>query len=144
MGRGAAALAGNEEPVGVEAVPPEDDEVASGEALVLDVAAPAFGEDVALAAAPVGVAEAPELASLFLVLEAEEEALVGGGGGHGEVLLRVLLRDHEPVQLPDIARSQRLLEHRLSLAAVGGGHDLHNGMVVRTSGGTQEGLLEVI
>uniref|UniRef100_A0A8R7VCU1 Uncharacterized protein n=1 Tax=Triticum urartu TaxID=4572 RepID=A0A8R7VCU1_TRIUA len=91
----------------------EGDGVPGVEALLLDEAAPALGHDVALAAVPVGVAEAPRLAGA--VLEAEQEALVGGGGVEREVLLRVLLRDHQPVQLAHVARGHDLVEHVLLL-----------------------------
>lgn len=60
---------------------------------------------------PVGVSEAPGFSGV--VLEAEEETLLGGGvAGDGEVPLGVLLRDHQPVQLSHVRWGQRLLEHR--------------------------------
>jgi hypothetical protein len=91
----------------------EGDGVPGDEALLLDEAAPALGHDVALAAVPVGVAEAPVLAGA--VLEAEEEALLVGRRVQREVLLRVLLRDHQPVELPHVARRDHLVEHVLLL-----------------------------
>lgn len=100
----------DEEPVGVGAVAVEEDDVPGVEALVLDEAAPALGEDIALAAAPVGVAEPPPLPGL--VLEAQQLRRLAD---QREVLLRVLLGYHQPVQLPHVARRQRLLEHRLPL-----------------------------
>ena len=73
------------------------------EVLLLDEATPAFGHDIALAAAPVRVAEPPGLAGA--VLEAEQQAIVGGGGVQREVLLGVLLQDHQPVQLPHVGKA---------------------------------------
>lgn len=69
-GSGAAPPA-YEEAVGVRAAALEQNDVAGVEALLLDVAAPPFGEDVTLAAVPVGVAEAPGLTRL--VLETQQE-----------------------------------------------------------------------
>lgn len=69
----------------------EGDDVAGVELLVLDETAPAFGHDVALAAVPVGVTEAPGFS--VTVLEVQDEALVVGGGVQGEVFLCVLLWD---------------------------------------------------
>lgn len=56
----------DEEAVSVGAVALEQDDVAGVEALVLDIAAPPFGEHVALAAVPVGVAKPPALTRLVL------------------------------------------------------------------------------
>lgn len=56
----------DEEAVGVGAVALEQDNVAGVEALVFDVAAPPFGQHVALAAVPVGVAKPPALTRLVL------------------------------------------------------------------------------
>jgi len=56
----------DEEAVGVGAVALEQDNVAGVEALVLDVAAPPFGQHVALAAVPVGVTKPPALTRLVL------------------------------------------------------------------------------
>lgn len=56
----------DEEALRVDAVTLEQNDVARVKALVLDVAAPPFGEHVALAAVPVRVAEAPTLPRLVL------------------------------------------------------------------------------
>jgi len=56
----------DKEAVSIGAVALKQDDVAGVEALVLDVAAPPFGEHVALAAVPVGVAEPPALTRLVL------------------------------------------------------------------------------
>jgi hypothetical protein len=97
----------------------EDDGVPGSEALLPDEAAPALGEHVALAAVPVGVAEPPHLA--LPVLEVEEHALGGGGrlrlhrrrrALQREVLLGVLLGDHEAVELADVAGRDRLVEQQ--------------------------------
>ncbi|PKA64306.1 hypothetical protein AXF42_Ash009526 [Apostasia shenzhenica] len=103
------------EAVAVGAAAKEEDHIACVELLLLDEAAPALGEHVALAAGPVGVAEPPRLSGL--VFEAQQKTLLPGLAVEREVLLRVLLRDHQPVQLPDVARRQRLLEHGLLVAA---------------------------
>ena len=79
--------------------------------LLLHEPAPAFGEHVALAAAPVRVAEAPRLARR--VLQAEHEAFGVGAAVEREAALGVLLRDHQPVQLPDVARGEALVEQVL-------------------------------
>lgn len=104
----------NEEALAVVSAPLEQNDVAGVEALFLHVAAPPFGQDVALAAVPVRVAEPPALAGL--VLETQQQALLGAGrvsAAEGEVLLGVLLGNDEAVQLADVARRQRLLEHGL-------------------------------
>lgn len=115
-----AAPPGDIKAVGVGTVAEEGNDVAGVEAFVFDVTAPAFGQHVALAAVPIRVTEAPVLAGF--VLETQQVPLVvadaaGGivGGGQREVLLGVLLGDHQTVQLPHVARRQRLLEHRLLL-----------------------------
>ena len=96
----------------------EDDGVPGSEALLPDEAAPALGEHVALAAVPVRVPEPPHLA--LAVLEVEEHALACGGRRRRclrralqrEVLLGVLLGDHEAVELADVAGRDRLLEQQ--------------------------------
>ena len=90
----------------------EQNDVASVEAFVFDVTAPSFGQNVTLATVPIRVTEAPTLPGL--VLETQQQPL-RRRRVEREVLLRVLFRNHEPVQLPDVARRQRLLEHRFFL-----------------------------
>lgn len=113
VGVGLVAGAGDEEALRVGAVSVEQNDVACVEAFVFDVTAPAFGQNVTLATVPIRVTEAPALPRL--VLETQQEPFrrrrVTAGRVKREVLLRVLFRDHEPVQLPDVARRQRLLEH---------------------------------
>lgn len=92
----------------------EQNDVAGVEALLLDVAAPAFGENVALATVPIGVAESPALAGL--VLEVQQEP---GVASEREVLLRVLFGDDEAVELADVAGSQWLLEHGFFFGFIG-------------------------
>jgi len=117
VGVGLVAGAGDEEALRVGAVSVEQNDVACVEAFVFDVTAPAFGQNVTLATVPIRVTEAPALPRL--VLETQQEPFrrrrVTAGRVKREVLLRVLFRDHEPVQLPDVARRQRLLEHRFFL-----------------------------
>jgi hypothetical protein len=114
-----AALPVDEEAVacGVAVTAVERDGVAGVEALLLDEAALALGHDVALAAVPIGVAEAPELTGA--VLESEQQALLVGRRFQREVLRRVLLRDHQPVELPHVAGRHQPVE--LPHVAGGGG-----------------------
>lgn len=105
---GLAAAAGDEEALREGAVSVEQNDVASVEAFVFDVTAPSFGQNVTLATVPIRVTEAPTLPGL--VLETQQQPL-RRRRVEREVLLRVLFRNHEPVQLPDVARRQRLLEH---------------------------------
>jgi hypothetical protein len=112
--RGPTAPPPNEQALGVGPVALEQNDVAGVEALLLDVAAPAFGEDVALATVPIGVAEAPALAGL--VLEVEQEA---GVAAEREVLLGVLFGDDEAVELADVAGGQWLLEHGFFFGFIG-------------------------
>ncbi|EYU18081.1 hypothetical protein MIMGU_mgv1a014711mg [Erythranthe guttata] len=101
----------DEEAAAVDAVAGEDDDISGVEAFLLDEAAPALGEDVALAAVPVRVPEPPRFPDL--VLEPQQQPALAGVSAAAvqrEMLLRVLLRYHEPVQLADVARRQRLLE----------------------------------
>ncbi|CAN6352936.1 unnamed protein product, partial [Urochloa humidicola] len=114
----AAAPAADEEAVAgtqASAHPLEAHDVAGVEALLLHVPAPALGEHVALAAGPVRIPEPPRLAGL--VLEGQQQALLAAiaaadptGATKGEVPLRVLLGDHQPVELADVAGRERLLE----------------------------------
>lgn len=69
----------NVQPVSIEfpEATVEGDNVAGVELLLLNEAAPAFGHNIALAAVPVGVSEAPQLA--VPVLEVEEKPLIVGG-----------------------------------------------------------------
>lgn len=108
VGVGLVAGAGDEEALRVGAVSVEQNDVACVEAFVFDVTAPAFGQNVTLATVPIRVTEAPTLPGL--VLETQQQPL-RRRRVEREVLLRVLFRNHEPVQLPDVARRQRLLEH---------------------------------
>lgn len=102
-GKRVAASPGYEEAVRICEVTVKGNDVAGVEALVLDVSAPAFGQDVTLATVPIGVTEAPALAGL--VLETQQDALgVPSPTAQREVLLCVLLRDHQTVQLPHVAR----------------------------------------
>lgn len=133
----AAAAAVDEEAVGVGAVAEKENDVASIEALVLDVTAPAFGQNVALATIPVRVTEPPALSALVLETQRHPLALPSRLSQR-QVLLRVLLRDHQSVQLPHVARRQWLLEHRLlflvrsslPLVPLGGGLGNHIVVVV--------------
>lgn len=84
----------------------EHNDITGVEALLLHVAAPPFGQHVALAAVPIRVPEAPALAGL--VLEAKQQARVAA---EREVLLGVLFRDDEAVELADVAGGQWLFEH---------------------------------
>ncbi|PKA57320.1 hypothetical protein AXF42_Ash002624 [Apostasia shenzhenica] len=99
----------------VSGLPEEEDDIAGIKLLLLDEAAPSLGEDVALAAAPVGVAEPPRPAAF--ILEAQQQPLLAGASVQREILLGVLFGDHQPVQLPDVARRQGLLKHGLLLEA---------------------------
>lgn len=112
VGVGLVAGAGDEEALRVGAVSVEQNDVACVEAFVFDVTAPSFGQNVTLATVPIRVTEAPTLPGL--VLETQQQPL-RRRRVEREVLLRVLFRNHEPVQLPDVARRQRLLEHRFFL-----------------------------
>lgn len=58
---GVSPPAGDEEAVRMSAVSVEQNDVAGVEAFVLDVTAPSFCQDIALAAVPVGVTESPQL-----------------------------------------------------------------------------------
>ena len=96
---------------GVADTTAEGDDIPGIEPLLLDKAAPALGHDVALAAVPVGVAEAPRLSQA--VLEAQQHPLLVGRLVKGEILLGVLLRDHKSVQLANIAGRNHLVKHVL-------------------------------
>ena len=97
--------------------PLEAHDVTGVEALLLHVPAPALCEHVALAAGPVRVPEPPRLAGL--VLEGQQQALLAAlAAAKGEIPLRVLLGDHQPVELAHVAGRQRLLEQVLPLVLV--------------------------
>ncbi|WVZ10773.1 hypothetical protein V8G54_015303, partial [Vigna mungo] len=78
--------------------------------------APTFGQNVALATIPIRVAESPHFPRN--VFEVQQNALRRRRANavnalQREVLLRVLLRDHQPIQLPHVTRRNRLLEQLL-------------------------------
>jgi hypothetical protein len=122
----AAAPAADEEAVAdtkAAAHPLEAHDVTGIEALLFHVPAPALCEHVALAAGPVRVPEPPRLAGL--VLEGKQQALLAAiaaadptGAAKGEIPLRVLLGDHQPVELAHVAGRERLLEQVLPLVLV--------------------------
>lgn len=95
----------------------ELDDVARVKFLLLHEPAPPSGEHVALATRPMRVPELPQLVARF-VDEADHEATLRRLAVEGEVLLGVLLRDHQSVKLSDVTRSEELLEHPHSLARV--------------------------
>lgn len=107
---GCTAPPANVEPLAIRAEPLEGDDVSGVEPLLLDEAAPPFGEDVALAAVPVWVPEPPHLPCL--ILEAQLQPLLAL---KRKVALGVLLGYHQPVQLPNITWRQRLLKQGLPL-----------------------------
>lgn len=81
--------------------------------LLLHKTAPPFGHHIALAAVPIRISEPPHLP--IPVLEIQEQTLLVRRRIKGEVLLRVLLRYHQPVQLPHIARCHHFVKHVLFL-----------------------------
>lgn len=91
----------------------ERDNVAGIELLLLNETAPPLGHHVALAAVPVGVPEPPRLA--VPVLEVQQQPLLVRRRIQRKVPLRVLLRNHQPVQLPHVARRHHFVEHVLPL-----------------------------
>lgn len=95
----------------------ELDDVAGVKFLLLHEPAPPSGEHVALATRPMRVPELPQFVDRF-VDEADNQAALRRLDVEGEVLLGVLLRDHQSVKLPDVTRSEELLEHVHSLARV--------------------------
>lgn len=64
----------NEQTVTVSTVSFKQNDITSIESLLLNIAAPAFGQHVALAAVPIRVAESPALSRL--VLETQQQPLV--------------------------------------------------------------------
>lgn len=112
-------------PVDEEAVPGtvEGDNIAGVEFLVLDKSTPSSGYDIALAAAPVRVAETPYLSICPILLEVEEKPLVRGGGVLVEnvpcgplerkVFLSVLLGNDQAIKFSNVARGDYLVEHVL-------------------------------
>nr|GLL43453.1 ap2 erf and b3 domain-containing transcription factor rav1-like protein [Ipomoea trifida] len=90
----------------------ETHNVSGFQALLLHEPAPPLGQHVALAAIPVRVPEPPYFP--VGVLEVQEDSFGGDGAVlEREVLLRLLLGDHEPVQLAHVARSHGFLEEPL-------------------------------
>lgn len=103
-GRFSASSPANEESSAVSTVAMEENDVTCIKMLLLDISAPAFGQDVTLATVPIRVSESPWLT--FLVLETEEKSLlhrVCGGGSQREVSLGVLFWYDEAVQFSDVA-----------------------------------------
>nr|AWJ58407.1 ap2 erf and b3 domain-containing transcription factor rav1-like protein [Elaeis guineensis] len=97
----------------------EGDDIPSLESLLFHKPAPTLGEDVALATVPVRVAEPPHLTAR--ILETQQHPFAGGGAPRRqrEVLLGVLFRYHQAVQLADIARRHGLVEEVLPLRSAG-------------------------
>jgi len=91
----------------------EGDGVTCIQLLLLHETAPPLCHHIALAAVPIRISEPPHLP--IPVLEIQEQTLLVRRRIKGEVLLRVLLRYHQPVQLPHIARCHHFLKHVLLL-----------------------------
>jgi len=87
----------------------ERDNVTCIQLLLLHKTAPPFCHHIALAAVPIRISEPPHLP--IPVLEIQEQTLLVRRRIKGEVLLRVLLRYHQPVQLPHIARCHHFVKH---------------------------------
>jgi len=95
----------------------EANRVTGFQILLFNEPAPTFGQNVTLATVPIRVAEPPHFPPN--VFEVQQNALRRRGADavnalQRKVLLRVLLRDHQPVQLPHVARRDRLLEELLT------------------------------
>lgn len=91
----------------------ERDYVAGVELFLLHKPAPPFGHHVALAAVPVGVPKPPRLP--VPVLEIQQKPFLVAGRIQREVLLGMLFRDDEAVELPYVARRHDFVEHVLPL-----------------------------
>lgn len=101
------------EAASVDAVAREDNDIAGVEALLLNKAAPAFRENVALAAVPIRIPKPPRFPQL--ILKPQQQAVLAwfGPAVQRKMLLRVLLRYDEAVELADVTRRQRLLKQPL-------------------------------